>query len=108
VTASAPNTLKIVAPAVGGARYLGTSGFSPTVPVAPAGRFPKGSNISQFAVTGRLIVKAETGTDKKLRIADAPAVAIDSFLRRVMAFTCFTKLNVDGESLLLCNFRKGI
>jgi hypothetical protein len=51
-----------------------------------------------------VIVKAETGTDNVLRIAAAPAVAIDSFLKRVMAFTYFTKLNVDGESLLICNF----
>jgi hypothetical protein len=42
-------------------------------------------------------VKAETGTDKTLRIVAAPAVAIDSFLKRTMEFTYFTKLNVDGE-----------
>jgi hypothetical protein len=53
-------------------------------------------------------MKAETGTDKALRIAAAPAVAIDSLLERVMAFTYFTKLSVDGESLLMCNFIEGI
>jgi hypothetical protein len=55
-----------------------------------------------------MIVNAETGTDKALRIAAAPTVAIDSFLKKVMAFPCFTKLNVGDKSLWMCNFREGI
>jgi hypothetical protein len=95
--ASAINRVKSAPPAAGGARYLASNGFSVTVPVTPGSRFPKGSWKSQSAPLACVIVKAETGTDKTLRIVAAPAVAIDSFFRRTMEFTCFTKLNVDGE-----------
>jgi hypothetical protein len=86
--ASAINWVKNVAPAAGGDRYLASSGFSTTVPVVPAERFPNGSEKSQAAPLACVIVKAEAGTDKTLRIAVAPAVAIDSFLVRVIKFIC--------------------
>jgi hypothetical protein len=46
LAASALNRVKIVAPAFGGARYFTTAGLSVTVPAAPAGSFPKGSDKS--------------------------------------------------------------